>query len=99
MKKIISFLFVAFVLSIRATNAQRVKVRLNFPVGISVNAGNRAPFSGAVWVGPEWVWRGSRYECVPGYWAKPRRHNAVWIPGHWKYSRRGYRWVPGHWNY
>ena len=99
MKKILSLIMVALVFSAGAVQAQRVKVRLNFPVGISVNAGSRPPFAGAVWVGPEWVWRGNRYECVPGYWAKPHRHNAVWIPGHWKYSRKGYKWVPGHWSY
>lgn len=81
-----------------SADAQHIKVRLGFPAGISINAGNRAPFGGAVWVAPEWTWRGGRYECVPGYWAKPRRYGAIWVPGHWKYTRRGYKWVPGHWS-
>jgi len=78
-------------------HAQHVKVRIGFPVGISIGAPGRAPFGGAVWVGPEWQWRGGNYVCVPGYWARPGRHGAIWVSGHWKYSRHGYRWVPGHW--
>ncbi len=77
--------------------AQHVRVRLNFPVGINVGAPAHRPYSGAVWIGPEWQWRGGRYVSTPGYWARPGRQGAVWVPGHWKYSRRGYRWVPGHW--
>ena len=80
-----------------AANAQHVKVRIGFPVGISVGAPGRAPFAGAIWIGPEWTWRNGNYVCVPGYWAKPRHHRAVWVSGHWQYTRRGYKWVPGHW--
>ncbi len=80
-----------------ASQAQHVRVRLNFPAGLRIGAPGPRPYSGAVWIGPEWQWRGGRYENVPGYWGRPTRHSAVWIPGHWKYSRRGYRWVPGHW--
>lgn len=85
------------VIGIYTTNAQYVKIRIGFPAGISIGATGRAPFSGAVWISPEWQWRGGRYVSVPGYWVRPGRFGAIWVPGHWKYSRHGYRWVPGHW--
>jgi hypothetical protein len=97
MKKKLLLLPVVFVLVAGEMNAQHVKIRLGFPAGVSITAGGRAPFNGAIWIGPEWVWRGGRYECVPGYWSKPHHYGAVWVPGHWKYSRHGYKWVPGHW--
>ncbi len=86
-----------FVLLLSAVSqAQHVRVRLNFPVGVSVNAPGPRPYGGAVWIGPEWEWRGGTYVHVPGYWARPRGH-AHWVPGHWRYSRRGYVWVHGRW--
>ena len=78
-------------------NAQHVRLRIDFPVGISIGPSGRAPFNGAVWIGPEWIWRGQRYECVPGYWARPHHYGAIWVPGHWKYTRREEIWVTGHW--
>lgn len=95
-KKLFVWVFI-LAAGIGAVQAQHVKVRIGFPVGISINATGRAPFAGAVWVGPEWQWRGGKYVCVQGYWAKPHRHGAIWVPGHWQYTRRGYKWVPGHW--
>ncbi len=77
--------------------AQHVRARLNFPAGVHTRAYGPSPFSGAIWIGPEWQWRGGQYVSVPGYWARPKHHRAVWIPGHWQNSRRGYKWVPGHW--
>lgn len=77
--------------------AQHVRVRLGFPAGVVVKAPGPAPFRSAIWIGPEWQWRGGRYVHVPGYWARPSRYGATWVPGHWKYTRRGYRWVPGRW--
>ena len=94
-KLLISALF--FITLTAIANAQYVKVRIGFPVGISIGASGRAPYAGAIWVGPEWVWRGGHYVSVPGYWARPQRHGVIWVPGHWKYSHRGYKWVPGHW--
>jgi len=97
MKEII---FVAIMLlgcSIFRANAQFVKTKPALSVGISVGAPGPAPYGGAVWIGPEWLWRGSRYVEVPGYWAKPG-HYHHWTNGHWRYTKRGYRWVRGHWS-
>lgn len=84
-------------LTMQGTQAQRVNVRLNFPVGIRTGAPGASPFRGAIWVGPEWRWQRGTYVAVPGYWARPSRQHAVWVPGHWKYTRRGYIWIPGRW--
>lgn len=97
MKMRLILLALFFVIAGSTAEAQHVRVRLNFPVGISMGAPSYRPYSGAIWIGPEWRWSGGRYVSVPGYWARPGRYGAVWVPGHWKYSRRGYRWVPGQW--
>jgi hypothetical protein len=94
--KLILLAFCIFV-GISQSEAQHVRLRLNFPVNVIVGARGPAPFSGAIWIGPEWAWRGNRYECVPGYWAKPIHSRARWIPGHWQRSRRGHLWVAGYW--
>ena len=80
------------------TKAQYIKTKINFPVGIHISATGRPPNAGAVWIGPEWVWRNDKYQCIQGHWDKPKRRGSNWIPGFWKYSRRGYKWIPGHWN-
>lgn len=82
--------------SMLKANAQYVRTKPGVSVNISVGAPGPAPFSGAVWIGPEWVWRGGRYVQVPGYWTNPGRHRG-WAYGHWKHGRRGYRWQEGHW--
>ncbi|MFZ9386411.1 MAG: hypothetical protein ACO25B_00895 [Chitinophagaceae bacterium] len=86
-----------FIAGTLVSQAQRVRVRLAFPSTIHMVAPGPSPFRGAVWVGPEWKWRGGNYVVIPGYWASPRNPRAVWIPGHWKYTRRGYIWIPGRW--
>jgi len=97
MKIKISSIVLLFFISSNQLQAQHVRVRLNFPVNISIGAPARAPFGGAIWIGPEWQWRNGRYVSVPGYWARPQRHRAIWVPGYWQYTRRGYRWMPGYW--
>ena len=81
MKKKLSVLVMFFMMITGVTNAQHVKVRLNFPVSVSIGPNGHRPYSDAIWIGPEWQWRGGRYEAVPGYWSRPRHHGAVWIPG------------------
>jgi len=94
-KKLFVMLLLSGLLYINA-DAQFVRRRPVF--SINVNAGHdRAPNRGAVWVGPEWEWRGGRYVEVPGHWIKPERMGTRWIPGHWNNTRRGSRWIPGHW--
>ena len=95
--KMRSLMVLAIVLIFSAAGrAQHVRIRLSFPVGVSVNAPGPPPFRGAIWIGPEWEWRGGNYVHVPGYWAKPRGRS-YWAPGHWRRGRHGYVWVPGRW--
>jgi hypothetical protein len=96
MKKIVIAL--ALVVGISSfADAQRVSVRMSFPVGISIGAPGPAPFAGAVWIGPEWRWSRGQYVCAPGYWSRPIRNRARYAPGYWRHSRHGYTWVPGRW--
>ena len=96
MKKII--IVMALVLGVNLlADAQRVSVRLGFPVGISVNAVGPAPYRGAVWIAPEWRWDHGRYVAVPGYWGRPVHNRGRYAAGYWRYSRHGYVWVPGRW--
>lgn len=97
MKSKILFTLLVVISFTSPLTAQHARVRLNFPININIGSRGPAPFAGAVWIGPEWAWRGNRYEAVPGYWAKPMHPRAVWVPGHWKRSRRGHIWVGGYW--
>lgn len=97
MKMISIVIITLFGLSALKADAQYVRRRPGFSVNVTVGAPGPAPYAGAIWIGPEWVWRGGHYVEVPGYWARPGRHRG-WAVGHWRYHhRRGYRWVPGHW--
>jgi hypothetical protein len=95
--KTTAIVLLLFVGILSTAHAQYVRVQIGFPSGTHVHAHGPRPHAGAVWIGPEWQWRGGQYVVVPGYWARPNRHGAVWVPGHWKHNRRGYRWIPGHW--
>jgi len=68
MKKILIVAIALLGLSIVKADAQYVRVKPGFSVGITIGAPGPAPYSGAIWIGPEWRWRGSRYVEVPGYW-------------------------------
>jgi len=96
MKKIVFVVVALLGLSLLKADAQYVRRRPGFSVNVSVGAPGPAPYAGAIWIGPEWAWRGGQYVEVPGYWARPGRHRG-WVVGHWRSARRGYRWVPGHW--
>ncbi len=97
MKKSLLRLIVLFVIAISTSfvaNAQfTVTIRPTAPVIVRPFA----PSARHLWVDGEWMWRGGRYQYVNGYWTMPPRYNTVWIPGHWKNSRRGWIWKQGHW--
>ncbi len=73
-----------------SSDAQQVHVRLDFPIGVSVNPPGHPPFRGAIWIGPEWRWQRGAYVVVPGYWSKPKGRHHHWKNGHWKRNRHGY---------
>ncbi len=56
-----------------------------------------APSPRHVWVDEDWVPAGRAYRWHGGYWAEPPRPAAVWVPGHWRHTRRGDYWIAGHW--
>lgn len=97
MKKVVMITALVTMIGAFSSQAQRVRVRLDFPAGVAIAAPTPAPFAGAIWIGPEWNWRGGRYVCTPGYWAHPHARRSYWAPGHWQYTRRGYSWRGGHW--
>ncbi|MFT3678218.1 MAG: hypothetical protein QM781_20160 [Chitinophagaceae bacterium] len=94
MKRILLIFVLAIVVS-QSLPAQRVRVQLDFPIGIAVRAPGLPPFRGAIWVGPEWRWQRGHYVAAPGYWTRSR--HAYRSSGYWKHTRRGYVWVPGRW--
>jgi len=96
MKKIMFVLAVVLGLSATKADAQYVRRRPTFSVGIHIGAPGPAPYTDGVWIGPEWTWRGGQYVEVPGHW-EHRRHGRAWVPGHWRHTRRGDIWVRGHW--
>ncbi len=49
-----------------SAKAQHVRVQLSFPVGAHMMAPGPAPYREAIWIGPEWEWRGGQYVCVRG---------------------------------
>jgi len=56
-----------------------------------------APSPRHVWVDEEWRPAHGHYEYAGGYWAAPPRAGVVWVPGHWRDTRRGSVWIAGHW--
>jgi hypothetical protein len=70
-----------------------VKIRPTAPVIVRTVA----PSPRHIWVDGEWAWRGNNYQYVNGYWVAPPRVRGVWVPGHWKNTRRGWVWKTGHW--
>jgi hypothetical protein len=97
MKKVIILCIMAFGLSLTKADAQYVRRKPGFSIGISIGNRPPAPYQGAVWIGPEWTWRNGRYVEVAGHWARPHKGYRTWREGHWRSTRRGYRYYPGHW--
>lgn len=58
-----------------------------------------SPGKGYIWVVEDWEPRGKAYGWKGGYWAAPPRAGAVYVPGHWVRTWRGWQWMPGRWKY
>lgn len=89
-------LAVLIILVSLGAKAQVVVVRPAVPVMVKP----ACPAAGYVWVAGSWQWNRKmrNYRWVEGYWVKPRRHGAVWVEGHWRTARGGWRYIPGHWS-
>ena len=96
MKKLLITVMILLGLSLIKADAQYVRRKPGFSVNVTMGAPGPPPYSGAIWIGPEWTWRGGQYVEVPGYWARPGRHRG-WVSGQWRNTHRGYSWRRGHW--
>lgn len=76
----------------------RVFVRVGPPAPIVERYGP-PPHRGYVWVGGYYRWVGARYVWTRGYWVRPPRPYAVWIPAHWVQRPGGWVLIRGHWRY
>jgi hypothetical protein len=85
-------IFTSSLLVFSCGNAQLIHVNVR-PI-TSVVVRPVAPRPTAIWIEPEWVWRGSRYEYINGYWANPRV-GYRYSPGYWLKIKRGDLWVAG----
>ena len=90
------FLMAAVAVSISAAAEAQFVVRIR-PVAPVIRVRPVCPSPRHAWVNGEYVWRGDQYVYTEGYWSMPPRPGLVWIEGHWKDTRRGWKWVPGHW--
>lgn len=97
MKKFVFAFFIVLGVSVMTANAQYVRTKPSFSIGISVGSHGQPPFSGAIWVGPEWQYRSGRYVEVPGYWSRPRRSYNSYSEGQWEERNGKYRWHKGTW--
>ena len=56
-----------------------------------------SPGPNYVWVDEDWAYRNNNYAYNGGHWVAPPRGYAVWVPGRWKNTRRGWIWKEGYW--
>ena len=92
--KMIMLLIMAISFTVIADAQIVVKIRPGAP---AFRARPICPSPAHVWVGGNYVWRGSQYVYNDGYWATPPAPRSYWVEGHWKHRRGGWVWIPGHW--
>jgi len=99
MKSLIKTLLITFLFTglTSLSNAQRFYVKVRPAVPVVVRPAHRP--ASAIWISGDYVWGGTNvgYVWHPGYYARPPRPRAVWVPGYWIRERRGYYWRPGYW--
>jgi hypothetical protein len=95
MKKKILASLLFFMTVAAVANAQYVKVRIGFPVGVSVTASGRAPYAGAVWDRPgmAMAWR-TLCTCDLVIGPGPKTWNNM-VSRSLEIRGKGYRWVRG----
>lgn len=99
MKSLIKTLLITFLFTglTSLSNAQRFYVKVRPAVPVVVRPVHRP--ASAIWISGDYVWGGTNvgYVWHSGYYARPPRPRAVWVPGYWIRERRGYYWRPGYW--
>jgi len=96
MKKINKTLILVFAISlfgVAGTYAQYVKT---IPVRPKTTPSKRLS-KYQVWVPEDWTFDGKNYVYRAGYWGFPPATKAVYKPGRWVKSARGYSHIPGNW--
>ena len=94
-KKIILSALLALCMAPAALMAQ-VVVRVEPPAPI-VEAHDRPPHEGWVWIDGYHRWNGHRYVWVHGHWARPPHPGAVWVAHRWEQREGGWVLIEGHW--
>ena len=56
-----------------------------------------APGPEFVWVPGVWIWEGRRWRWTHGYWGRPPRPGAVWVPHRYVYRNGVHVFVRGGW--
>jgi hypothetical protein len=72
----------------------------NFTLNVGINTNSHsAPSPDYVWIDDYYTWdyAANRYSWVQGFWALPPYLGAIWIPGYWEFTSRGYRWMDACW--
>jgi hypothetical protein len=94
-KKTALSLLLAICLVPAAAFAQ-VVVRVEPPAPL-VEAHDRPPHHGWVWIDGYHRWNGHRYVWVHGHWARPPHDGAVWVAHRWEHRGDGWVLIEGHW--
>src|SRR5690242_5524574 len=99
MKKLMLLFIIMLGVSLMRSDAQYVKKKYSFSISISIGPNGPPPYPDAVWITPEWAWRGGQYVEIPGHWERVRNTRARWVQGQWIRHKKGYCWQGGSWRY
>ena len=81
----------------RVVNAGSKRLEVNFPSGKTHEVIVVAPGPGFVWTDGFWDLRAGNWSWVSGRWVHPPRLRAVWVPGNWSQTHRGWTLRRGYW--
>ena len=97
MKKTLLAIVLALTLAPAALIAQvGVVIRVAPPAPI-VEAHERPPHPGWVWIDGYHRWNGRRYVWVHGHWVRAPHPGAVWVAHHYEQRNGGWVLIEGHW--
>ena len=68
------------------------------PPDVVVEEPTPQPEVGVVWIQPEYVVVGGRYELRHGHWGRPPQGHTRWVASHYEHGSRGYVYVGGRWD-
>ncbi len=98
-RKAITTCFLLATLGLTTACAERPYEVRTPPPPARYGAVGYAPGPGYVWCDGYYDWRGGRWFWVNGFWNRPPRARAVWIPAFWEPHGRGYKFHRGKWRY